>query len=132
VRHKADLASLICRTRSDQTIVLKQKSRVELGSKSEELGLKPTILTDVRSVCLSVCLCITQHKLTAARAVYAVCHVHGVIWCCLCQITLATRHCYYETGTAHKFSSVSTMQFEHLPSARYSKRDDNRQLNSKS
>jgi len=30
VRHKADLASLICRTRSDQTVVLKQKSRVEL------------------------------------------------------------------------------------------------------
>jgi len=35
VRHKADLASLICRTRSDQTIVLKQKSRVELGLKSK-------------------------------------------------------------------------------------------------
>jgi len=33
VRHKADLASLICRTRSDQTVVLKQKSRVELGLK---------------------------------------------------------------------------------------------------
>jgi len=35
VRHKADLASLICRTRSDQTVVLKQKSRVELGLKSK-------------------------------------------------------------------------------------------------
>jgi len=35
VRHKADLASLICRTRSDQTAVLKQKSRVELGLKSK-------------------------------------------------------------------------------------------------
>jgi len=31
VRHKADLASLICRTRSDQTVVLKHKSSVELG-----------------------------------------------------------------------------------------------------
>jgi len=35
VRHKADLASLICRTRSDQTVVLKEKSRVELGLKSK-------------------------------------------------------------------------------------------------
>jgi len=35
VRHKADLASLICRTRSDQTVVLKQKSSVELGLKSK-------------------------------------------------------------------------------------------------
>jgi len=35
VRHKADLASLICRNRSDQTVVLKQKSRVELGLKSK-------------------------------------------------------------------------------------------------
>jgi len=35
VRHKADQASLICRTRSDQTVVLKQKSRVELGLKSK-------------------------------------------------------------------------------------------------
>jgi len=35
VRHKADLASLICRTRSDQTVVLKHKSRVELGLKSK-------------------------------------------------------------------------------------------------
>jgi len=35
VRHKADLVSLICRTRSDQTVVLKQKSRVELGLQSK-------------------------------------------------------------------------------------------------
>jgi len=39
-----------------------------------------TILTDVHSVCLSVCLSHT----------YAMCRVYGVIWCSLCQITLAT------------------------------------------
>jgi len=37
---KADLASLICRTRSDQTVVLKHKSRVKLGLKSKSANLQ--------------------------------------------------------------------------------------------
>jgi len=49
-----------------------------------------TILTDVRGVCLSVCLPVTWLKLAAARAVYAACRVLGVIRCSLCQITLTT------------------------------------------
>jgi len=40
------------------------------------------ILTDVRGVCLSVCL-------SAARAVYGVCRVRGVIRCRLRQMSMA-------------------------------------------
>jgi len=50
----------------------------------------PTVLTDVRGVCLSVRLSVTRLKSAAARAVYAACRVRGVIRCSLCQITSAT------------------------------------------
>jgi len=57
-----------------------------------------TILTDVRVVCLSVCLSVTRLKSAAVRAVYAACRVRGVIWCSLCQITLTTCYILYRTG----------------------------------
>jgi len=38
---------------------------------------------------LSVSLCVTRLKLVAARAVYAACHVRGVIQCSLRQMPLA-------------------------------------------
>jgi len=42
------------------------------------------------SVCLSVCLSVMRLELVATHAVYAMCCVHGVIVCNLCQITLTT------------------------------------------
>jgi len=51
-----------------------------------------TILTDVRGVCLSVCLSVTRFESAAARAVYASCRVLGVIRCSLRQMPLAS--CY--------------------------------------
>jgi len=64
---------------------------------------KQTILTDVRGVCLSVCLSVTNAlsdpgsaslcgwlKSAAARAVYAACRLHGVIQCTFCQMSLAS------------------------------------------
>jgi len=50
VRHKADLASLICRTRSDQTVVLKHKSRVELGLKSKKTFCEDYCCTVVKQI----------------------------------------------------------------------------------
>jgi len=47
-----------------------------------------TIVTDVCGVSLSV----TRLKLAAVHAVYAACHVHGVIWCSLRQMPSAS--CY--------------------------------------
>jgi len=52
-----------------------------------------TVHTDVCGVCLSV----TWLKLAVVRAVYAMCHVYGVNWCSLCQITLTT--CYQLSQT---------------------------------
>jgi len=52
-----------------------------------------TILTDVHDVCLPVRLSVTRLKSAAARAVYAVCRVCGVIRYSLCQMPLAS--CYF-------------------------------------
>jgi len=48
------------------------------------------ILTDVRGVCLSVCLSVTRLKSAAVRAVYAICRMRGVIRYSLCQMPLAS------------------------------------------
>jgi len=53
-----------------------------------------TILTDVRGVCLSVCLSVTRLKLVTARAVYIACRVRGVILCSLRQMPLASCYMY--------------------------------------
>jgi len=42
-----------------------------------------TIVTDVRGVCLSVCLSVMRLKSAAAHAVYVACCVRGVIRCSL-------------------------------------------------
>jgi len=60
------------------------------------LQLVHTILTNNRGVCQSICPSVTRLKSAAACAVYAVCHVCGVIWCSLCQITWTTRYCYVQ------------------------------------